>query len=445
MTEIMPISPVKIQLPSLPKNVLPAIREFTEALEIPRNVLASDEEIEYAWNALPRELRDIPNISSHGELLIRMCIAVSVGLFDSAINYAWNASILRLREKVRNFGLPLITQIRKEYEEKHLLEMQDSQLLNLCLQINLITEEGYFFLDQCRSTRNNFSAAHPTIGVLDDREFIAFLRRCIKYALAESSSPRGIDIGSFISAIKGCRFTEEQCLLWLERLYATHDAQRELLFGTIHGIYCDPDSLEPTRLNIIDLCAPHKEKFTSNIKSNLINQHSGYLAKGDLQRHAISQGFFEKIGLLSFLKESERHSIISKALNQLWTVHQEVNNFYNEPPFAERLAELSRQGALPLTVQQEYVEKIVGCYIGNGYGVSRKAEPFYEEMIREFSPKEIQHMIEIPIKTSSLVAHRITGEVSCRQRYQQALRLIDISSVPNTVRVKYEDFVGQIK
>ncbi|KST66216.1 hypothetical protein [Mastigocoleus testarum] len=73
MSEITRVSSTQIQLPSLPENVLPAINEFTKSLGIPRNVLASDEDIEYAWRDLPRELRDIPNINSHGELLANVC------------------------------------------------------------------------------------------------------------------------------------------------------------------------------------------------------------------------------------------------------------------------------------------------------------------------------------------------------------------------------------
>ncbi|MCL1491015.1 MAG: hypothetical protein M1G31_09720 [Pseudanabaena sp. Salubria-1] len=179
MANIIPVSPQDIQLPELPQAVLPAIGQLTEVLGIPRNVLASDEEISYAWKDLPRELRNIPP-SIRGELLFRMCIAVSTGLFDSAINYSWNASVLQLREKVKNFGLPVVAQIlQKDFEEKHLLDLQDSQLLELCVKLNLVSEDGFFFLDQCRNIRNNFSAAHPTIGTLNDREFITFLNRCV--------------------------------------------------------------------------------------------------------------------------------------------------------------------------------------------------------------------------------------------------------------------------
>lgn len=124
MNEVIPKAPEPL-LPPLPATVLPAIAELTTSLNIPRTVLASDEEIEYAWRDLPRELREIP-IPLRGELIARMCVAVSAGLFDGAMNYVWNAAILQLRTKIRNFGLPIVAQIRQsDFEEKHLMELQD--------------------------------------------------------------------------------------------------------------------------------------------------------------------------------------------------------------------------------------------------------------------------------------------------------------------------------
>lgn len=442
MSELVPNSsqsPALI-LPEVHNAVLPAIDELTQALGIPRNVLASDEEIEYAWKDLPRELRNIP-LEVRGDLLARMCIAISTGLFDSAINYAWNSSIIQLRHKVRKFGLPVVAQIlQNDFEEKHLLGLQDSRLLELCVELNIISEDGFFFLDQCRNVRNNFSAAHPSIGKLNDREFITFLNRCIIYAISDSASPEGIDIGSFLSVIKGGRFTDEQCAAWIDRLDKTHDAQRELLFGMAHGIYCDPATAEPARLNVLDLCEQYHSKFTSDVRSSLIGRHSEYLAKGDKPRYDASLQFFEKLSLLSLLNESERHSIIAKAVERLWNVHQGGNNFHNEPPFAERLYELSIQGAIPETARDEYVRTVVGCYMGNGYGVSWRAADFYRTMIQSFSPREIVTMIQIP-ETNSIPGRRFLNDSSCRKRFLAALELIDSSSVPSSLQVKYSKLV----
>jgi len=426
-------------LPALPEKVIPAINELVDSLGIPREMLASDEEIEYAWKDLPRELKQIPP-ELRGELIARMCVAVSTGLFDGAVNYAWNAAILHLREKIRNFGLPVVAQILEEdFEEKHLLELQDSRLLELCLKLNLINEDGYFFLDQCRDVRNNFSAAHPTLGKINDREFVTFLNRCTKYALGEVTSPKGVDISAYITALKSARFTGGQCQVWVERLAQTHDAQRELLIGMAHGIYCDPNTPEPARLNALDICNALKDSFSASLKSDLINKHSEYLAKGDEKRHSASQQFFEKLGLLGLLNESEQHAVFTRAIERLKSAHLGLNNFYNEPPFAERLYELSQQGEVPETAQELYVEVVVQCFIGNGYGVSWAAEPYYKKMIEAFSPREISHMVKLASAGGAL-QRKISGSASTKERYKEALSLIDPASVPSSVKADYEAF-----
>lgn len=428
----------EVKLPALPSTVLPAITALTESLGIPRSVLASEEEIEYAWRDLPRELREIPE-ELRGELVARMCVAVSTGLFDGAMNYAWNAAILQLRQKIRNFGLPVVAQIQQnDFEEKHLLELQDSRLLDLCLKLNIIDEDGFFFLDQCRDVRNNFSAAHPTMGTVNDREFTTFLNRCVRYALADSSSPKGVDIGAFISAVKGPRFNDHQCTIWIQRLTETHDAQRQMLVNMVHGVYCDPATAEPARLNSLDICGGLKEILTSAIKSELINNHSDYVAKGFEDKHAASLQFFEKLGFLGLLNESEQHVVFSRAVDRLWNVHNGMNNFYNEPPFAERLLELSQQGAIPETIQEQFVQTVASCRSGNGYGVANAAIPSYNEIIEGFSPREIASLIRSAIDRSNPLGRRVSDRSSCRRNFKEALLLIDSASVPNAVKADYE-------
>ncbi|MCZ4324621.1 hypothetical protein [Pseudomonas anguilliseptica] len=440
MSAIVPKPPEPV-LPSLPTTVLPAIAALTASLGIPREVLASDEEIQYAWRDLPREIREIPP-ALRGELVARMCVAVSTGLFDGAMNYIWNAAILQLRTKVRNFGLPIVAQIlQSDFEEKHLLELQDSRLLELSLKLNLVNEDGFFFLDQCRDVRNNFSAAHPTMGSINDREFTTFLNRCVRYALADASSPKGVDIGAFISAVKGPRFNANQNGVWVQRLSDTHDAQRQMLVGMVHGIYCDQNTSEPSRLNALDIGNALKGIFTAALRSDLVNKHSEYAAKGDEPRHTASLQFFEKLGLLTLLNESEQHAVFYRAIERLWNVHNASNNFYNEPPFAERLLELSSQGAVPETAQEQFVQAVVCCNIGNGYGVCWAAATSYEQIIRSFSPREIATMIRLAGTSENTLGRRVNSLPTCRNRFKATLTLIDPASVPSGVKAAYEHFL----
>jgi hypothetical protein len=89
-----------VNLPALIPTTAAALGEITTALRIPREMLPPDQQIEAAWAALPRLLNEIP-AAYRTQHHARMCTAVSSGLFDAGINYAWNAAILRLRDRVR--------------------------------------------------------------------------------------------------------------------------------------------------------------------------------------------------------------------------------------------------------------------------------------------------------------------------------------------------------
>jgi hypothetical protein len=84
-----------INLPNTLESTLPQLDSIMKAFNLPREIIASDVEISYAWNELPREIMRIPSELRDG-LIVRMCIATSVGLFDGAINYIWNAVIMTL-------------------------------------------------------------------------------------------------------------------------------------------------------------------------------------------------------------------------------------------------------------------------------------------------------------------------------------------------------------
>ncbi|MCC6612613.1 MAG: hypothetical protein IT320_03985 [Anaerolineae bacterium] len=406
---------------------------LTTALGAPRDVLATDDQIEHVWNNLPRLLSRIPS-ELRDEGLVRLCVSVAAGLFDSAINYAWNAAIIELREKVRRFGINIIPQITgHEFDESKLLDLKDSELLSLCLKLNLISVDGFFMLDQCRDIRNNFSSAHPTIGQLDEDEVLTFLSRVSRFALNDLQNPRAVNIQDLIAAVKESGFSTDQLRVWCERIENTYDAQREIIFGMLYGIYCDPNQGEHVRTNSISVCRNFVAKFTPGVRSLLINRHQEYQAKGETERHKASLLFFENLSLLTLLSESERHSMISSACKTLLSVHNAFDNFYNEPPFAERLLNLTASLAVPITTQTEFVETVITCSVGNRYGTSNAADVYYVQMIEGFSPRELQIMLELP-RRKTVVAERIASSSRCKNKYAQIVRMIKPESVPTSLK-----------
>ena len=432
-----------IKLPDVSTLTGPMLNDLTDALRVERGVIARDHQIEHVWSQLPRLIRRIPP-ELRDEHIVKACIAVACGLFDAAINYIWNAAILELREKVRRFGLKVIPQVldNKSFDEESLLDLKDAELLELCLKLNLVNDKDFFFLDQCRATRNSYSVAHPAGGLVDEDEVINFLSRCQKHALSSQHNPKGVDTKAFLSALKTSRFKKDQLDTWEERIRATFDAQRELIFGMLHGLYCDPDSGEETRVNSLAICKAFSEEFTPRTQSVLVDRHQEYKAKGDGKRHAASQLFFEKLGLLALLGEAEVHALVTSASRNLLRVHNDWNNFYNEPPFADRLRQITTDVHVPETAQAEFVEAVVTCGTGNTYGVSHGAVSDYHAMVKSFSPNEIKLMLDLP-KRTNVLAGRIKSSSSCEKRFRRLVSLLDKSSVPTSVKAAYKSWLPE--
>ena len=425
-------------------DVIPAnltlIESLTSSLGIPREALAPQEEIEGAWTALPRELRAIP-IEKRDAPLARMCVAVSTGLFDAAINQAWNIAIRELRAKVTDFGFAAVTHLTgKTFDAEKIRELKDIELIQLCYELNLVDEEAHFFLNQSRDVRNHFSSAHPPVGQVDDREFIAFLHRCVKYAVQESQNHRGIDPGELLTRIKAGAFTPDQKDHWIQALLGTHDAQRQLLLVTLHGLYCDPSAGEAVRQNALALVLGIAASISEEAICRAVAQHGEYRARGDEPRMKASRDFFTKVALIQHLDSVEQHVIIEAAAQRLLNVHNGFNNFHNEPPFAEHLFNIVSQTAVPQSLRKKYVSIVVRCATGNPYGASTAALPTYQKLYQRFSPAEIVVVLELA--SNGMFARELGMHHAMNQRYLHRLRWIAPTSVPQRYQQIYAQLVA---
>lgn len=432
-----------IELPDTLNTALIHIDNVMKSFNLPRDIIASDDEISYAWRELPREIMRIP-AELRDELIVRMCVATSVGLFDGAINYIWNAVIVALKRKVKNFGLALVAQtLNRKFEDEDLNNYMDAQLLDLCYKLQILSEDGYYFLNQCRDIRNNFSSAHPSIARIDDRELINFISRCCKYGITTDYSMQGINVSDFLSSVKGRKLDEDELAVWKQRLIDTFPAQRQLLIPMLMGIYCDSDSSEVIRLNSLKICVLVKDYIDEITKSSMIEQYNKYFVKGEDVKRDMAVKLFEKLHMLNLLDTSKQHSIVKLACKNLLNAHLGYNNFYSEPPFAQRLLEITSNLKTPDTIQQEYVYTVLMGYVGNPYGVSNAAIEYYEEMICNFSPMEITYLITLMDK-KTLFSEKIKNYIGCKKRYIKALKLIDRDSMNSKQCLIYDELLNNL-
>jgi len=426
-----------INLPAVIVKSEDVIDGLTKLVGVTRGLLQPKEKIENVLTQLPALLSNIRE-DFRNEQLAKMCIAIGVGLFDSAVNYIWNQTITEIRMRVIMFGLDVIKRLKnKEYNEEDINSMQDSQLLNIAHELNLINDEGYYFLSQCRDIRNNFSAAHPSMGNIDDYELVAYISRCVKYSLGQVNVSIGVDIKLLIDAINGTPFTEDQLKYWVDKITETHSAQKEAIITMLFGIYCDPGKQTIARTNAINLSIYCKNELTEKMISTIISQYEEYVGKGDEGKRKAAEEYFVKMEMLDSLKDSARHVIITKACKQMLLIHQGMYNFYNEPPFARHMCLLSKQAPIPESAKHEFVNTIVSCAVGNEYGVSNDAVEYYDEIIRNFSPKEIDIMLRLP-DADDYTAYKINKYPRCIRQYKQKVALLDPQIIPPSLLPLYQ-------
>ena len=432
-----------IFLPTIASENNTFLDEITQTLRVPREIIASDREISKVWGELPEELSLIPR-EYLNPTLARMCIAVRTGLFDSALNYIWNTTVISLREKLKKFGLGIAASIlNKNISENHLNEIQDADLLTYCLELNLISEDGYFFLNQCRDIRNNYSTAHPvgSGAMIDRHKLLSFLHDCIQYSFNDDTNLVGVDVKLFMDTIKNTPLDDEAIASWETQIKKTNTKQKQALIKTLYGIYCDKDVNEVGRKNSEKLLEKCKDILTSDILASILCQYQEYELSGKTEKIKASNILFEKLELLKYLPESKQCLIFSKAVDNLMMVHNSFNNFYNEPPFAERLFELSSQLAVPPSIQRKFVETVALCSVGNPYGVSQGAIIYYDEMIKNFSPLEIKLFFTNLADSNSYFSRLTKTHKFCNDRLKIILQIIDRENIP----VEYQTLYDKIK
>lgn len=420
------------------------LTEVVDCLGVSRDILADDKHIVDVWQRLPMLLSEMPK-EYVNPLIARMCVAVRVGLFDSAVNYIWNTTVINLRKKIIDFGLNEasdLLSIQKPLTVTGITDITDAQLLSYCLSLNLITETGYFFLDQCRNVRNNYSSAHPVSSgeMLDNYGLQNYINNCIKYSFTDSIDLKGVNLKALTENLKTVQFLEEQLSFWYEAIKNTNEIQKTVIFVRLHNFYCDSSSSEITRLNCLNLFNRCKEFVTDTTMSNILMQHQEYVASGKEDKIKASRMFYDKTFSLKYLNDSEKNIILVGAIRGLETVHNQFNNFYNEPPFSSYLHMLTKQIGIPDVLKVDFVTVLVNCSVGNGYGVSDLADINYIEMIKGFTPAEIKIMIELP-ETNNYFKFKINNYPRCLSKYKQLLKMISIESIPKALHNKYEELI----
>lgn len=372
------------------------------------NVLVSIEERRKVIFALESTLDILPMPEKAKAMyLSKFTVAITVGLFDGALNFLWNETVNALRNMVNEFDLQYFYSVagtlNNRYKNLGSFEdfetISDHDLLEICRRIGLLNDINFNRLEHVNYLRNHASSAHPNQNDVTGTEMLALLEHCLKHAIIAKPDTSVIQIKTLLDNIRKNIIPSEDVRVISQDLLKQPQERINDFILTLFGLYCDERQEEFVKDNIELLAEPIWNGITDEIKYRIGSKFGLYRKNARVYQKEATQRFLEIVDGLKYKDEDSLAAELIDKLQTLRTVHFNFNNFYNEGIHASSIAESLPKSGLPESVRKLFVKVIVICYVGNGEGyregVDEQALVYYSKFIDNFEIKEIKEFFKL--------------------------------------------------
>lgn len=421
------------------KNALTQIVKFEEGL---LNFLEHHElPSENIFVALPERFKVFKNIEdilslipssekSNSVYLSKFAASVACGLFDAALNYLWDETILQIRKRVVQYDLAYFydnavqnSEKRKKLsDDQDLIKLDDYELIKGAKEINLISDLGFKHLEFINFMRNWASAAHPNQNELTGLQLASWLETCVKEVITLPISNVAIRIKELLGGIKKTTISNSDAAeigLFFENL--THEQVDNLVSG-FFGIYINLQTDSQTRQNIVKLLPHIWPLVGEEIKLQFGIKYANYVANNYPDEKQLSRDFLKIVESESYIPEDLRIVEIEQTLENLLSVHRGLNNFHREPTFARQLKSIvGMPPQIPRNLRNRFIYGIVEVFLTNAHGVAYNAEEYYIEFLKSFDD------VNSRIAAFAFLTDEISSKLQfslCSDKYREMIGLI---------------------
>lgn len=390
----------------VPKSIQTQLGEFEAGLawylkqnDLPSaNILTSIDERQVTLSNLSRVISRVDRKQRTDSVyLSKYVAAVATGLFDAALNYLWDETILELRNRVAQYDLSyfydnagLGTEKRKKVSSaSDLVELTDSELIHGAKEIELISQIGFKHLDYVRYMRNWVSAAHPNQNEITGLQLVSWLETCIKEVITLPLSNATVEIKKLLSSIRSQTINQQEAKEIATFFLELTQEQIDNLASGLFGIYTRTDSSTSAQDNVRLLTPYLWARVSEEARKGFGIKYGKLVINNDQKEKQLAREFLEGVQALQYIPNNLRAAEIENAVEDLLRVHRGTNNFYSEPTFARQLSRLvGAHGEIPEQVVQKYVYGLVEVFLTNGNGIAWNAEPIYRELLNKLNPKQ---------------------------------------------------------
>ena len=419
-----------IQLDNFEANLLNFLKE--QGLPTQSVLVSVNERVTVFKNIADVLTKITDEQKSRSVYISKFIAAIASGLFDAALNYLWDETIIELRRRVAQYDLSYFydnavsnPENRKNLKnEDDLIKINDGELIDGSRKIGLISELGFKHLDYIRYMRNWVSAAHPNQNELTGLQVISWLETCVKEVISLPLSNVTVEIKRLLANIKTNNVSDTEARQIASFFLNLTQEQANNLASGLFGIYTRLDTTPQTRQNIHRLLPHLWDRVDEQARQQFGIKYGRFVANNAQEEAKLSRQFLELVSGTSYIPDGLRAADIDTVIDNLLLIHRGWNNFHNEAPFAMALLPLiGENGQVPVQISNKYVLALVEVYVTNGNGVAVNAEPIYMSLIERFD--STQALIAILSFNNTIIATKLQHKL-CQKKYRELVEIMKV-------------------
>jgi len=384
--------------------------------------------------------------------LSKFIAGVASGLFDAALNYLWDETILQIRKRVVQYDLEyfydnaVTGEKRKRLkDENDLTKIDDYDLIKGAKEIGLISDLGFKHLEYINYMRNWASAAHPTQNEITGLQIISWLETCVKEVISLPISNITIEIKKLLAGVKNSSISDkdaQEIAVFFTNL--TQEQVNNLVSG-FFGIYTKPDTDSQTIQNINRLLPLIWERVDEDTKDTFGLKYGNFVANNFQHEKKLSREFLQLVNAESYIPDDLRIVEIENAIDNLLSAHRGFNNFYNEPSFARQLNRIvGNPPKVPKALSKKYVLALVNVFMTNANGVAVSAQPIYAELLSKLD--SFQANVAVLSFTDTGISSKLQFSL-CQRKFKEMLDIVRPSITTPAVKdliKNIDEFAGKL-
>lgn len=355
--------------------------------------------------------------------------AVSAGLFDAALNYIWDETILHLRKRIEVYDLEYFYEIAASPDKRKDLKtiddiskLTDDELLRGSLRIDLISETGFRNMDLVKYMRNNASAAHPNQLNITGLKLTSMAEDCLREVISTPIPPAAIAVQKLLENIKSSVMTSNDAMDVSVHFSSMGPERIQRLVEGLFGIFYKRETTESIRQNIRFLAPLLWPYVDENTRKNFGLRHAYFSANNNLAEKSFAREFLAVVDGVRYITDQHRAIEVATILEELKNAHDGFNNFYNEVLPARRLKSVvGTSFNIPAGIEAKYISTVIDVFLTNGYGVASSSNEIYLELINGFNPR--QSIYSITLVFNEVISSKLRIKL-CTQKFLEMVEIL---------------------